>query len=344
MERILVITTKSGNTAPTLVHVARLAGVGLGTASRALSGEGYVGKETLKRILAAAERLGYQRNELARSLRVNRTYVVGIVVPDIGGPFMVECVRSAQAVLRQHRYMSVIAFTDGNPATEKEEIEYLIRRQIDGLLIVPADSIASYVTAPHTANVPVVFFDHAIANKNFDAVIIKNRQSAREAIQHLIDHGHRRIAGIGVHRHLYSIKKRMEGYRQAIHDAGLRDYLAVVEPDAIDRQVHEWLNMKSSPTAIFSLNELSSIKTIEALKARRVRMPEQIAFVGFDEVQLGAVLDPPLTLVVQPAAMIGEQAALRLLERIDAKEPLPGKQIMLATTFIRRASCGCSVS
>ncbi|HEY0309121.1 MAG TPA: LacI family DNA-binding transcriptional regulator, partial [Acidobacteriaceae bacterium] len=114
--------------------MARLAGVGLGTASRALSGQGYVRQGTLKRIHEAAERLGYRRNEVARSLRARQSYVIGIVVPDIGGPFMIDCVRAAQEVLREHRYMSVFAFTDGNGETEKKEIEYLMSRQIDGLL------------------------------------------------------------------------------------------------------------------------------------------------------------------------------------------------------------------
>lgn len=324
--------------------MARLAGVGLGTASRALSGEGYVSKDTLERIHAAAERLGYQRNELARSLRVNRSYVIGIVVPDIGGPFMIECVRSAQNVLRQHRYMSVLAFTDGNGATEKEEIEYLVRRQIDGLVIVPADASASYLASPQIAKVPMVFFDQPIHQKDFDAVLVKNQQGARNAVQHLIEHGHKRIAAIGVNRHLYSMRKRIEGYREAMKEAGLREYLAVTEPEAIDRQVEEWLSMKTPPTAIFSLNELSAVKTIESFAVRRVRMPDQIAFIGFDEIQLGRYLDPPLTAIVQPATAIGEQAALRLLERIDAKAPMAGKRMMLDTMLVRRRSCGCEAN
>lgn len=326
------------------MHVARLAGVGLGTASRALSGQGYVHKDTLARIRAAAEQLGYHRNEVARSLRVKQSYVIGIAVPDIGGPFMVDCVRTAQRVLRQHGYMSVLAFTDGNSDTEKDEVEHLLLRQIDGLLVVPADSSASYFSSPQLASVPTVSFDQPLTNKDYDAVLVRNRQGARVAVQHLIEHGHKRIACIGVNRHLYSIRKRMEGYREAIKQAGLHEYLAVVQPDEIDATIAEWLGMKQGPTAIFSLNELSSIKVVESLWARRIRMPDQIAFIGFDEVQLGRYLNPPLSAVVQPASLIGEQAARRLLERIDAKEPLAGKHVLLDTVFIPRGSCGCPVA
>jgi len=254
---------------------------------------------------------------------------------------MIDCVRSAQNTLRQHRYMSVLAFTDGNSVTEREEIEYLFRRQIDGLLVVPADASAPYLSTPQLAKVPMVFFDQPILNKDFDAILVKNMQGARSAVQHLIGHGHKRIAAVGVNRHLYSMRKRIEGYREAIKEAGLREYLVATEPEVIDKQVEEWLAMKAAPTAIFCLNELSGLKVIESLAARRVRMPDQMAFIGFDEIQLGRYFDPPLSAIVQPATMIGEQAALRLLERIDATAPLPGKRVLLDTMFVPRRSCGC---
>lgn len=240
--------------------------------------------------------------------------------------------------------MSVIAFTGGNGDSEKEEIEYLVRRQIDGLLIVPADAEAPYLSSAQIANIPMVFFDQPVQHKGCDAVLVKNQIGVRNAVQHLIQHGHKRIAAIGVFRHLYSMRKRIEGYREAMKEAGLREYLAVPEPEAIDRQVEEWLAMKNPPTAIFSFNELSSIKVIEALSSRRIKMPDQIAFVGFDEIQLGRYLDPPLTAIVQPASAIGEQAALRLLERINADAPLAPKRILLDTTFVARRSCGCEGS
>jgi LacI family transcriptional regulator len=341
VKRSDTIAQKSSTSAPTLVHVARLAGVGLGTASRALSGQGYVHDDTMKRILEAAERLGYRRNEVARSLRVKQSYVVGIVVPDIGGPFMIDFIRAAQSVLRANRYMSVLAFTDDNQENEEKEIEYLMQRQIDGLLVVPTSSSSAYLSSAQAASVHTVFFDQPLADKDFDAILVRNRQGAKAAVEHLIEHGHKRIACVGINRHLYSIRKRIEGYRDAIKDAGLPEYLAMTEPEDIYRQVSEWLQMKDPPTAIFSLNELSSIKVIEALGARHVRMPDQIAFIGFDEIQLGQYLDPPITTVVQPAAAMGEQAAKRLLERIASKEQLPGKHVLLDTTLLLGRSCGC---
>lgn len=259
----------------------------------------------------------------ARSLRAWQSYMVGIVVPDIGGPFM------------------ILAFSEGNGETEQDETECLLRRQIDGLLVVPAGHSAKVFDSPQVSSVPAVFFDQPLSSSRFDAVLVKNREGAREATTHLVEHGDRKIACIGVNRHLYSIRRRMEGYPDAMKKFGLPEYLSVTEPDQIDTQIDAWLRMHSPPTAIFSLNELSLVRVVQALASRRVRMPNPVAFIGFDEIQLGAWFDPPLSAVVQPATRIGEEAALRPLERIDAKEPLPGQHILLDTLLVPRGSCGC---
>ncbi len=180
--------------APTLIHVARLAGVGLGTASRALSGQGYIKEETAARILEAAEQLGYQKNELARSLKVKRSGAIGLVVPDIGGPFMAACVRTIQRKLRQNGYTLIIAFSDGDEAVEQEELEYLVRYQVDGLIVIPAKSSARHFSSPQLARLPIVAFDQPIDGDNFDAVLVRNKQGAQDAVEHLIGHGHKRIA------------------------------------------------------------------------------------------------------------------------------------------------------
>ncbi|MDE1163381.1 MAG: LacI family DNA-binding transcriptional regulator [Acidobacteriaceae bacterium] len=334
---------KSTNPAPTLVDVARLAGVGLGTASRALSGQGLVSEETRQRVGLAAQRLGYQRNELARGLRVKRSGAIGIVVPDIGGPFMAQCVRAAQKVLRQAHYTSIIAFTDGDVRIENEEIDYLIRHQIDGILIVPSEGEDSMLRSERMEKFPVVAFDQPISGTPFDAVMVKNKQGARSAVQHLVGHGHKRIACIGINRHLYSIQQRIEGYRAAMKEAGLPAMLEIVDPHdgSIARQIDIWRSMKQPPTAIFSINELTTLHIIEAISSRGIKVPDELALVAFDDVQLGPFLRPPLTAMVQPSAQIGEEAATQLLARINGNEAAPQKRTLLDVEFVIRGSCGC---
>ena len=328
---------------PTLVHVAKLAGVGLGTASRALSGQGYVSEETSARIRTAVEQLGYQRNELARSLKVKRSGAIGLVIPDIGGPFMATCVHAIQKVLRQAQYTSIITFTDGSEKVEAEEIDYLIRHQVDGIIVVPSASAAAHFRSPQLSYTPLVAFDQPVDKEDFDAILVKNRQCAREAAEHLIAHGHKRIACIGVNRQLYSMQQRVEGYRAAMKAAKLSPLLEIIgmEPGESGKRLDKWLALKSPPTAIFSLNELTSLETVEGLAERGIHMPDQMAFIGFDDIQLGPYLDPPLTAVVQPAAEIGERTAMRLLERIEAKEKIPSKRLLLDAKLIIRGSCGC---
>jgi LacI family transcriptional regulator len=238
--------------------------------------------------------------------------------------------------------MSVIAFTDGVSATEREEIDYLIRRQIDGFLIVPADSSAPHLNSPKMVSIPRVFFDQPVDDSSADAVLVKNRQAARIAVEHLIEHGHRHIACIGINRHLYSVRKRIQGYRDAMKAAGLSDCVAGPDSAGIDAQIGKWLRLKNKPTAIFSLNEGSTVKVIESLANHRVPIPTGMAFIGFDEVMFGNFLESPLTTIVQPATEIGERAAQLLLERIESGEALPGKHILLNPSFIRRGSCGCN--
>ena len=336
---------KNPNSIPTLVEVAKLAGVGLGTASRALSGEGYVKQDTLDRVRKAIEQLGYQPNEVARGLKTRKTNAIGLVIPDIGGPFMADCVRAIQKVLRSHDYMTLIAFTNGDESIEAKEIDYLLRRRIDGLILVPANGDAAHLQSARLKHMPVVAFDQEI-HEGFDAVLIKNRQMAGEAVRHLIGHGHTRIACLGILRHLTSIQRRIEGYEAAMNQAGLKPLLSVVSPEnhEIASQLDAWFALKSPPTAIFSLNELTTLQTVEALLERGLSMPDQVAFVGFDDIQLGPFLNPPLTAVIQPATEIGECVAARLLERIAAGNDLPQSNIKLDSQLVLRGSCGCEVA
>jgi LacI family transcriptional regulator len=341
--RSLTPTPRENHVVPTLVQVARLAGVGLGTASRAISGDGYVKKGTLERIRRAVSQLGYQPNELARGLKTKRSNVIGLVIPDIGGPFMATCVRAIQRSLRTKGYIPIIVFTDGDEAVEAQEIDFLLRHRIDGMIIVPANGEAEHLHSARLKQIPVVAFDQPIQNAGFDAILVKNRQFAREAVNHLLGHGHKRIGCIGVFRHLPSIQRRIEGYRAAMKQAKLPPLLSIVSPNdgEIAGQLDAWFASAEPPTAIFSLNELTSTQTLEALLERGIRMPETAAFIGFDEIQFGPFLNPPITSVIQPAAEIGEAAAKRLLDRLDATNALPYNHLQLDAKLVIRGSCGC---
>lgn len=330
--------------APTLVHVARLAGVGIGTASRVLNNEGYVSERTAAKVKAVIEQLGYKPNEVARNLKVRRSGAIGIVVPDLSDPFIATCVQAAQSVIRSSGNISILTFSEGSPEIEAQEIDYLIRRQIDGILIIPAGGDSDHLASSALSRTPLVSFDQPIPGRHVDAVLVKNKEGAMAGAQHLIFHGHRRIVAIGVNKHLHSIAKRTEGYREVMKRAELtpKVYTVAPEQEAVAAQLEVLMNEKKPPTAIFSLNGLTSIFLLTALAKQGIAIPDQVALVGFDDLQLAELLAPPLTVVRQPAALLGADAATLLLERMAARAtPAPGRRVTLDTELVIRRSCGC---
>jgi len=336
---------ESGETSrATLVHVARLAGVGLGTASRALDNGKRVSAETMEKVVEAAKRLGYRRNEMARGLKVRRSGAVGIVVPDIGGAFMATCVRAAQAVIRENKYISVFAFTDDDPEVEISEVDYLVRRQVDGILIIPAGGGArSLLEQQLLQNTPLVSFDQPIVGLDVDEVLVSNQAGAEKATRHMIEHGHKAITYVSIERHVPTLRARLKGYRKAMRAAGLQEaveYLGANGEGAV-ALVDAWLRAKRPPSALFSANEQTSIELLHALALRNVKIPEQFALIAFDDMQLGLVLRSPMTVMRQPAAELGHRAATLLMERVVGRSDVPPRRIVLDAELVIRQSCGC---
>jgi len=329
----------------TLIHVARLAGVGLGTASRALGDGKRVSAETVQRVTEAAKRLGYRRNEMARSLKVRRSGAVGIVIPDIGGAFMATCVRAAQTVIRENKYISVFAFTDDDPEVEISEVDYLVRRQVDGLLIVPAGGGArNLLERQLLQDTPLVSFDQPISGLDVDEVLVSNQAGAEKATRHMIEHGHKAIVYVTIDRQVPTLRARLKGYRRAMRAAGLKETVAQLGPNGEGAMefIDSLLRAKRPPTAIFSANEKTSLEILPVLAMRNIKVPEQFALIAFDDVQLGLVLRSPMTVMRQPAAELGHRAATLLMERVLGKNDMATRRIVLDAELVVRRSCGCS--
>ncbi len=329
----------------TLVHVARLAGVGLGTASRALGDGKRVSEPAVRRVQEAARRLGYRPNELARNLKVRRSRAIGLVIPNIGGEFMATCVRAAQSVIRECGYISVIAFTDDDKGREIAEIDYLVGRQIDGILLVPAEGSARRTDA-HVAlhGTPVVTFDQPASGHQADEVIVSNQLSAEKAVRHLMEHGHKRIAYVGIDRNLPTLKARQRGYRKALNAAGLEEAVHLLEPDGSgsSKLLDLWNTMEKPPTAVFLVNELTSVQFLGELAARDIQVPGELAIIAFDDVPLSSLLRTPLSVMRQPAFELGCQSATLLMQRVSGEYAGDLRRVVLHPELILRQSCGCA--
>ena len=195
--------------APTLVDVAQEAGVSLKTASRVLNNSENVSEEKAKRVRAVMERLGYRPNELARGLKAQRSAAIGMIVPNLSDPFTANAVHGLQEVARESGYVVILASSGGDVDVERSEIQTLVGRQIDGLVIAPADSRKDSFGDIIPVGVHVVTFDQLMRGVELDTVTVTNRRSAQEATEHLVGHGLRKIVAIGARAHLQGTNSRL---------------------------------------------------------------------------------------------------------------------------------------
>ncbi len=327
---------------PTLVDVAREAGVSLKTASRVLNKSDNVSEEKAKKIRAVMKRLGYRPNELARGLKAKKSAAIGMIVPDLSDPFFANAVHAVQEVARANGYVVILASSGGDAGMERSEIESLAGRQIDGLVIAPADSRTDSFSDIIPPDVPVVTFDQVLRDVAVDSVTVTNRRSAREATEHLLGHGWRRVVVIGVNSHLYSVKERLAGYRAGMKAASLEPRVCLIEDEGT--LTAAWLTEEvfglQDADAILTLNWLCTMLTLRGLRQLGKAAGRDIPMLSFDDFDLADMLSPGLSAVQQPAEMMGREAARLLFERLTGGRGKP-QAVVLPTSLIIRHSCGC---
>jgi LacI family transcriptional regulator len=329
---------------PTLHDVAREARVSIKTVSRVVNGELTVSAETAARVREAIDRLGYRPNQLARSLQGRRSRTIGLMIADISNPFYAGCVKAVEEMARERGYAVILCASDEDAVIEREYVGLLTQRRIDGLLLVPAADGHQYLKEEQAAGLPIVTLDRPADGVLTDTVVVQNRVGTLKAIEHLIQvHGHRRIAFVGAGEHLYTTRMRLQGYREALEVAGLEELCTNGAPNIASaaRATRELIESPEPPTAIFAVNNLITVGVLQALEQAGLRVPEDIALTGFDDFELAAVLHPRLTLVRQPAAELGRRAVGLLFDRLEGRQPLEPRRIVLETELIVRESCGC---
>jgi len=332
----------------TLKDVARQAGVSVATASRALGGYGYVSPETRSKVLRAARLLDYHPNALARSMVKKRTHTLGVVVSDNANPFFAAVVRGIEDVVHRHGYAVILCNADEDPEKEEMYLRILREKRVDGLLLAPSGEAGRFLRAWAREGLPLVLIDRKIEGIAADAVIVDNRSGAKEAVAHLIGLGHRRIGTICGPQQVYTGFERLQGYLEALREARIpveKDLIREgnFKQDSGYRLAREFLEMDDPPTALFVANNLMTIGALLALREAGVRIPQDMAVVGFDDMEWASILTPPLTAVAQPAYALGANAAQLLIQRL-LRGPSPQPQeIVLKTRLVVRESCGASL-
>lgn len=329
---------------PTMADVARLAGVGAMTVSRVLSGKVPVSEATARRVHRAVEQLSYRPNQLARAFRGQRSHTIGLIIPYLYDSFFANCAHAVTTVANEHGYSVVTTTSNEDPDVEHAAVEQMLQRHVEGLVVIPARFRQSRLTRSLFGRTPVVGFDRPIADPSVDVVMVENTSGSRRALQHLIEHGHERISFLGLSRSLYTINARYLGYHRAMHDARLQEsaFFGCNSRDDTRQAVESLLDSKNRPTAFFTSNNLATRDVFWALLQLGIKVPSEVALVGFDDFELAELTSPPLTVVRQPAQELGRVAASLLFERIERGElPQVGKRIALPVELVLRRSCGC---
>jgi LacI family transcriptional regulator len=335
----------------TLSDVARVAGVGVGTASRVVNGGINVSARTLKKVESAIRQLGYMPNHAARVLKGGRTKTVGLLVPSIADSFFASCAEAAGRIARLHDSLLIVAVTKNQRDAEMSSLDVLMRHRPDALLVVPSDSVnealAEFI---RNSAIPIVTLDRPLFSSGCASVITDNFEAARNATTHLIGHGYKRILCFGGEPELYTIQERLRGYRRAMEEAGLDALVDTSLGDdatAATRSLKSHLKSRRPPDAVFTLKNSSTIATFEALRQLKVSIPSRLALLGFDDFELANTLRPSISVVQQPIEEVGRRAAELLFAQLERgpgiKRPskITNKPVVLASRLVLRSSCGC---
>lgn len=325
----------------TLSDLAREAGTSASTASRALSGRGYVSPPARDRLLAAAERLGYVPNASARALKQRTSRVVGVVVSDLRNQFYARLAAGIEQALREADFQMMLLGDNSEGAEELAAARTFLAMNAPGVIMTPVGAAATDLLVRH--GVAVVEVDRQLADVPCDAVVIDNEAGARAATTHLLELGHRRIGLLGVDTEWTTDAGRRRGFHAAHDDADvpvderLLLRVGVHAADAED-QIGRLL-YDEAPTALFAANNLLAEQAWNVLRRNGLRMPAEISLVGFDDVPWMAMVDPGITVVAQPTVEMGRRAAQLLLARAESPER-PATVEILTPQLVVRGSTG----
>lgn len=328
----------------TIKDVAREARVSVATVSRVINDSGPVSAETRRRILEVAARLRYVPHGAARSLITSKTSTIGVLLPDLYGEFFSEVIRGMdQAAQRGGYHLLVSGSHDA-----KDEIEAALRAmrgRVDGLIAMSPHLDAPALVANVPAPLPVVLLNCAVRGNGYDALTIENQHGAYDMARHLLDLGHQRIAMICGAAGNYDAAERLEGYRKALREAGIEPRPEWELPGDFTEAagfgaIATLLALAERPTAVFAANDAMAIGALSALHETGVRVPEDMAVVGFDDIPLARYMSPPLSSVHVPIAGLGTRAVETLLRAIDEKNEHKRRHQRLETTLVIRRSCG----
>ncbi len=339
---------RSGRRA-TRTDVARRARVSVATVSYVVNdGPRPVSTTTRERVLRAIRQLDYRPSEVARSLRLQRTRTIGLILPDAANPFYAALAKGVEDTFFARGYSVLLCNSGYDPARERAYIGVMIAKRVDGVLYTRASTDASALHRLLQHNIPTVAVDREIPELEIDCVVADNLEGSKAATEHLLKLGHRRIGCIVRPSGLSNTAERVRGYQVALAEAGIEgnpDFLVPGGPRHEDGRtaIRQLLRLTPRPTAVLAYPDIVAIGALREALDVGLRVPEDLSIVGFDDIPVSAFIHPSLTTVAMPKWEMGQRAAEVLLSRLQGEEPAdPPQRLVLPTTLIVRESTGPS--
>ncbi len=323
--------------------VAKAARVSHPTVSRALRNSPLVKAETSERIRRLAETMGYRPNVVARGLVTCKTWTIAAVVTTLADPFNGELLSGLEELATDRGYSVFVANCNADPDREIKAVRLFQERRVDGIVVMCSRVGVLYGPMLRELRIPIILVNSYYPNEFFNSIVINNPDASRQAVQHLIDLGHRRIAYIGDQYGLQSDTERFAGYREALELAGLPLSPELVvngngKADGGQQATERLLALPTPPTALFCYNDQTALGALSAIRHHGLRVPDDISVVGFDDLEVASYAHPPLTTVRQPRKLMGRMAMEMLLNLFSSRSTdqshlkIPGELIVREST------------
>lgn len=333
--------------AATIKDIARETGLSLATISKYLNG-GSLREKNRVAIEDAIKKLDYHVNEYARGLKSKKSRTVGMVLPELANLFNMKIVSTIEQMLQKHGYSVIICDSQNSLEQEARSVEFLLNKQVDGIINIPMGNNSKHLRPAVEHNVPILLLDRPLEDLNGIAscVLIDNQSASRGAVRRLLEAGHRRIGVVVGPEGVYTADMRLRGYREALEEYGIAYDETLVARASLTvegghRQVKRLLKDPNNMTAVFVTNYEMTLGALIALNKGGIKIPEEISVVGFDNIMdLSQVFRPSLTIVIQPMEQIGLQAARLMLERLSADNSAAPMTITLSASLREGASVG----
>lgn len=326
-------------------EVAAEAGVSVGTVSNVLNRPQVVSERTVAKVTAAIDKLGFVRNDAARQLRAGRSRSFGLIVLDTRNPFFMDVTQGAQHRALENGYTVLTGTSDNSLSTEQQLLDLFEEQRVAGVLISPMHGDMGKLWKLRNSGTPVVLVDRGSGDRSFSSVSVDDVEGGRLAASHLVDLGRRRIAYVGGPDSIEQVRHRLEGAREIVAGTpeAILEYiptkkLTVMEGRAAGERIAA-MEPRIRPDAVFTANDLLAMGLLQAfVMSRKIRVPEDIALIGYDNIDFAESAIVPITTISQPAAEIGRTAVDVLLREADAGEDAVREQFVFAPKLVVRAS------